>query len=86
MLTSDMQLKLIEKLIFASENQINHLYDYFFQIESNKSNLTTDKQYKLENNFFTGKILANSDFVGLWQNKDIIDSLEFAETLRSNRL
>jgi hypothetical protein len=82
MQTSEMQIRLIEKLIFASEGQILDVYGYFFPLR--KKDIHLDKvEIDSQNNFFTGKSLANSEFIGIWENKDIIDSVEFADNLRN---
>ncbi len=76
------QLKLIEMLILANESQINDIYGYFFSKES-KVNLV-DKKSNNNFRYYTGKVLAESEFIGLWQDKKINDSIEFANELRNN--
>ena len=82
MQTSEMQIRLIEKLIFATERQILDVYGYFFPIR--KKDIHLEKiEIDSQNNFFTGKSLANSEFIGIWENKDIKDSVAFADNLRN---
>lgn len=63
-----MQIRLIEKLIFASERQISDVYQYFFPIK--KKDIQLEKvEIDTQNNFFTGKSLTDSEFIGIWENK-----------------
>ena len=80
MLLAERQLKLIEKLIIANESQIDDMYNYFFKQEK-ISSTSSEKSHK--NYYFTGKDLAESRFVGLWNNKNIDDSQKFAKELRT---
>jgi len=80
MLLAERQLKLIEKLIIANESQIDELYNYFF-LQERINSIPTEKSQT--NNHFTGKDLADSNFVGLWKNKNIKDSQEYAKELRT---
>ncbi|MBX3042635.1 MAG: hypothetical protein KIT33_00925 [Candidatus Kapabacteria bacterium] len=82
MQTSEMQIRLIEKLIFATEKQISDVYEYFFKIKR-KDTHTKNVEIDSQNKFFTGKTLADSEFIGIWENKNIKDSLAFADNLRN---